>query len=57
MVMNLDVAVDREVGAGGGGAAAVAEGLGVVVGDRRLPDTRLSSASGPRVGGPRLRRS
>jgi hypothetical protein len=52
--MNLDVAVDGEVGAGGGGAA---EGLGVVVGDRRLPDTRLSRASGPRVGGPRLRRS
>jgi hypothetical protein len=57
MVMNLDVAVDEEVGAGGGGAAAVGEGLGVVVGDRRLPDTRLSRASGPRVGGPRLRRS
>jgi hypothetical protein len=57
MVMNLDVAVDGEVGGGGGGAAAVAEGLGVVVGDRRLHDTRLSRASGPRVGGSRLRRS
>jgi hypothetical protein len=57
MVMNLDVAVDEEVGAGGGGAAAVGEGRGGGVGDRRLPDTRLSRASGPRVGGPRLRRS
>jgi hypothetical protein len=61
MVFNLDVAVNGEVGAGvvgwKGGAATVDEGLEVVVEDRRLPDTRLSRASSPRVGGPRLRRS
>jgi hypothetical protein len=61
MAAGADVAVDEDDEGGGGGGwevdAAAVEDWEVVVEDRRDADTRLSRASGPRVGAPRLRRS